>query len=295
MSFLLVPSTLLAIAALCGFVLWLFRVTGGPVVAALSLAATAVAGLSPLGNMLLTPLDERFPEWSFPQQQSLEGIIVLGGSYSKVRHSYLSTIVLEDDTEPMAMMVLLARRYPAAKIIVVGGSTDGKPDLNDAATMKRYFVSFGIGTDRIVVEGQSQTIAQNAHYAASLLHPSPSSRWMLVAYGYRMPRAIGAFRKAGFDVVAFPVHLRTHGWREMWKPDISANENLQKLDLAAHEWLALLYYRLKGYTDDWFAGPRAGKSDRAADSVEVGHAFQSEAGRYSELMPARHSDAKPAT
>ncbi len=32
-----------------------------------------------------------------------------------------------------------------------------------------------------------------------------------------------------------------------------------------------------------------------ADSDEAGHAFQSEAGRYSELMPARYSDAKPAT
>jgi len=33
----------------------------------------------------------------------------------------------------------------------------------------------------------------------------------------------------------------------------------------------------------------------SADSDEVGHAFQSEAGRCSELMPAKHSDAKPAT
>jgi replication-associated recombination protein RarA len=34
---------------------------------------------------------------------------------------------------------------------------------------------------------------------------------------------------------------------------------------------------------------------KTADSDEVGPAFQSEAGRYSELMPARYSDAKPAT
>jgi hypothetical protein len=34
---------------------------------------------------------------------------------------------------------------------------------------------------------------------------------------------------------------------------------------------------------------------KIADSDEAGHAFQSEAGRYSELMPARDSDAKSAT
>ena len=41
------------------------------------------------------------------------------------------------------------------------------------------------------------------------------------------------------------------------------------------------------------ASSRSGR--RTADSDEAGHAFQSEAGRYSELMPARYSDAKPAT
>ena len=35
--------------------------------------------------------------------------------------------------------------------------------------------------------------------------------------------------------------------------------------------------------------------ERSADSDEAGHAFQSEAGRCSELMPARDSDSKPAT
>jgi len=71
-----------------------------------------------------------------------------------------------------------------------------------------------------------------------------------------MPRVMGAFRKAGFDVRAFPVHLRTNGWSEMWKPDSSATENFMKLDIATHEWLALLYYKLRGCSDDWFPRPR---------------------------------------
>ena len=43
--------------------------------------------------------------------------------------------------------------------------------------------------------------------------------------------------------------------------------------------------------------PKADGTQRplGADSDEAGHAFQSEAGRCSELMPARYSDAKPAT
>ena len=49
-------------------------------------------------------------------------------------------------------------------------------------------------------------------------------------------------------------------------------------------------------TEAWLDGHnRAFNFFGGADSDEAGHAFQSEAGRYSELMPARYSDAKPAT
>jgi uncharacterized SAM-binding protein YcdF (DUF218 family) len=259
MRFFLVPSNLLALAAVLGLVLFLLRLRIGALVAALSLAAIAVAALTPLGNALLTPLDERFPEWSYPPQQGIEGIIVLAGSYDRVRHAYLSTIVLEDDTEPMAMMVQLAARYPQAKIVISGGS--------EASLMKRYLATLGIAKDRIVAEGQSRTTAERAQYAANLLHPSQSSRWLLVTYGYRMPRAIGAFRKAGFNIFAFPVHLRTRGWEQIWQPDETATENLGKLDLAVHEWSALLLYKLRGHSDELFAAPRPDR-ELAIDDAE---------------------------
>lgn len=252
MTFLSVASNLVALAALVGLLL-LFISQAGKSVAALSLAAIVVAALSPIGNAMLTPLDERFPMWSYPPQQGLEGIIVQCGSYDKVRFSYVSTLVLENDTVPLAMVVDLARRYPKAKIILSGGNDNNTFD--GPSSLKKYFVSLGIESDRILTEGRSRTTAQNAQFASDLLRPSPGSRWLLVTYGYRMPRAVGAFRKAGFDVIAFPVHLRSNGWDNIWIADGSAAENLLKLDIAAHEWLALLYYRLKGYSDEWFAGP----------------------------------------
>lgn len=253
MTLFSVPSTLLGLFAITGLVLLMLRVRIGAIVAASGLAGIGVAALSPLGNALLTPLDHRFPMWSYSPQQGLEGIIVQCGSYDKVRFSYVSTLVLENDTEPLVMVVDLARRYPDAKIILSGGN--GSANLDDAATLKKYFVSLGIAPERLVAEGQSRTVAESAKLVANLLHPLPSSRWLLVAYGYRMPRAVGAFRKAGFNVLAFPVHLRTDSWESMWMPDSSGSENLLKLDIAAHEWLALAYYKMRGYSDDWFAGP----------------------------------------
>ena len=253
MAYLLVPSNLLALGAVFGLAVLFLRLRAGRIVVALSLVAIAIAPLGPLGNMLLAPLEQRFPEGLYPAREELKGIIVLGGSYDEIRHPYLSNIVLEEDTEPLALVVDLARRYPDAKIIVSGGSTFAHRN-SEASIMQDYFASFGIDPRRMVTEDRSLTTAEHAQFTADLLHPSSSSRWLLLTYGHLMPRAVGAFRKAGFDILAFPIHLRTGGWDEMWKPDSTAAENLRKLDMAAYEWLGLIYYKVKGYSDDLFPG-----------------------------------------
>jgi uncharacterized SAM-binding protein YcdF (DUF218 family) len=69
-----------------------------------------------------------------------------------------------------------------------------------------------------------------------------------------MPRAIGAFQKGGFNVIAFPIGSRTHGWQQMWRPASTATDNLRRLDVAVHEWLGLLVYKFLGYSDEWFPG-----------------------------------------
>ena len=254
MAFFLVPSNLLALGAALGFVLLAFRLRAGTIIASVSLAAIVIALFSPLGNLLLTPLEQRFPDGQYPNED-IEGIIVLGGSYDTESHSYLSTIVLKEDTEPLAVMVDLARRYPQAKLIFSGGDEDPNETVSEAKVVRGYFISFGIAPNRIITEGRSQTTAENARFTAELLHPSPSSRWLLVTSGYHMPRAVGAFRQAGFDVIAFPAGLRTHGWGEMWRPENIATDNLRRVDIGVHEWVGLLDYKLKGYSSEWFPAP----------------------------------------
>jgi uncharacterized SAM-binding protein YcdF (DUF218 family) len=120
-GFVSVPSNVISILAILGLLLALFRRPIGKLVTTAALATVALATLSPLGTALLTPLEQRFPELKYPDQ-GIDGIIVLGGSYDSVSHAYESVIVLEEDTDPMAAMVDLARRYPQAKIVFSGGT-----------------------------------------------------------------------------------------------------------------------------------------------------------------------------
>jgi uncharacterized SAM-binding protein YcdF (DUF218 family) len=118
-DFFSVPSNVIASLALLGLFLLVVWRPVGAIVAPFALATLLVATLSPLGNALLTPLEQRFPELSYPDQ-GIDGIIVLGGSYDSVSRSYASTILLEEDTEPMAVMADLSRRYPRARVIFSG-------------------------------------------------------------------------------------------------------------------------------------------------------------------------------
>ncbi len=223
-------------------------------VAAVALVTLVAATLSPAGNILLFPLEHRFPTARIPSQE-IDGIIVLGRSYDSQSHGHLSSILLEEDTEPMSVIPDIARRYPRARIIFSGGTDPSNPGPREAAVAKEYFVSLGIAADRISIEDQSLTTKESAQFTAALVHPSPSSRWLLVTSAYHLPLAMGAFRKAGFNVIGFSVGLRTHGADELWRPAKTATDNLRRVDIAVAEWLNLLIYRLSGFSDEWFPGP----------------------------------------
>jgi uncharacterized SAM-binding protein YcdF (DUF218 family) len=255
-SFFFVPSNVIASIAILALLLLLVRSRAAPIAAGVALGAFLLAAFSPIGNLLLTPLEQRFPDLPSENPGGVDGIIVLGGSYDTVTHSYMSTIYLREDTEPMGVVPALARQYPNARIIISGGMDPSVPGPSEAAIVKRYFVSFGIPADRITLEERSQTTAENARFTAETIRPGPRTRWILVTSAYHIPRAIGAFRKAGFNVVACPSGWRTHGWKDYWSPASNATENLRRVDVAVHEWIGLLSYRLSGYSAEWFPGPR---------------------------------------
>lgn len=73
-----------------------------------------------------------------------------------------------------------------------------------------------------------------------------------------MPRAVGCFRKVGFDVLPYPVDYHTGVGSEYF--GTSLEQGLESLDLAWHEWLGLAYYRLLGRSDIFFPAPLAATS-----------------------------------
>ena len=132
-----------------------------------------------------------------------------------------------------------------------------KIDLFIAASevIAGILVSDGIPRDRITVERDSRTTAENATLTKALVDPKPGERWLLVTSSYHMPRAVGVFRKAGFAIEPYPVDWLSDGKDTWFGFPHSIAHGLASIDYASHEWVGLLAYWLTGRTSELFPGP----------------------------------------
>jgi uncharacterized SAM-binding protein YcdF (DUF218 family) len=193
------------------------------------LTAAVACGLvigtfTPIGSALSMPLVYRFPFPPPDSQAPPDGIILLGGGGSVGIYA----------------VSVLSQRYPKARLIFSGFIEEQRSELTK-------FANLGNDPTRIYIEPRPRTTSEDALYSAALLKPKPSERWLLVTRALHMPRAVGSFRTAGFQVEPYPVEF-TH-------PFGPGSEALKDLDVAAKEWIGLAAYWLIGKTDALFPGP----------------------------------------
>jgi len=255
-GFFTIPSNFLLAIGLLGVVLLCtrFRRLASWLVVT-SLVLIALVGFSPLGNVLLLPLEQRFPPWDASRGPP-DGIVVLGGAILPEVSLARGAVALNESAERITGTAELARRYPNARIIFTGGTSSLMFDAPvEAPIAVKEFEALGIAHERITAEEQSRNTIENAVFSRLLADPKPGERWLLVTSAFHMPRAIAAFRAAGFPVEAYPVDWRTRGPIDAAEPFASFTDGLARTDLAMHEWIGLLAYRLGGQTRELFPAP----------------------------------------
>ena len=249
------PSNALIVLGLVGAVLMATRRARlGRRLAVTSLLLLALAGLSPLGDVLMAPLEERFPPWD-SSRGAPDGAVVLGGGISPLVSETRNAPALNEAAERLTAVVELARRYPQMRIIFSGGSS---ALLFNGYEEAKYAVAFlerlGVPQDRIASENRSRNTFENAKFAKEIAQPKPGERWLLITSAYHMPRAVGIFRAADFPVEAYPVDWRTPGDTAL-RPSATLSGGLRRVDTAAREWIGLLAYWATGRTSALFPAP----------------------------------------
>lgn len=254
--FLVAPSNALVLMAGIGLVLALIGLRRpGLGLLTVSVAGLLVVGFSPLANYLMNPLEERFP--IYRGQEPVTGIILLGGAEVPEVGLARGVPAFANAGERAIAFGALARQYPQARLAFVGGSgrlfSDGVGI--EARMMQLAMPDLGIAPERVEYEEKSRNTAENAAFAKQVLKPKPGERWLLVTSAFHMPRAVGCFRKAGFDVVPYPVDFRTIGPGQLNDPFSRAASGLDLADIAVKEWVGLVAYYFSGQTSALFPAP----------------------------------------
>ena len=258
------PINLLLFAALAGVLLCFgqhARFGRGLALTAI-LLLVAVATL-PVGVLLIAPLEDRFPVPP-PDLPPPEGIVVLGGAIDDQVSAARQETVFDEGGERLTEAVILAKRYPQARVVYTGGSASFAGAASTEALQARKLMSqMGIAPERVTIEDKSRNTDENARFTAAIVHPQPSQRWIIATSAFHMPRAMGVFEKAGFHPIAYPVAFRTRGrWRDDLRLTFDPTRNLRIFDFAVHEWIGLAAYWASGRIDHLF--PRPGDSARSA-------------------------------
>jgi uncharacterized SAM-binding protein YcdF (DUF218 family) len=222
--------------------------------AAASVVLFAGFGLLPLGKVLITPLEDRFPLWN-AAHGAPDGIVVLGGAIDPEVAAARGVPDINEAAERITVVAELARKYPSARILYSGGSGRLFGGAAEAQFAGALFESLGVPKKRLILEDQSRNTAENAIFSLRLAMPKPGERWLLVTSAYHMPRAMGVFGKAGFAVEAYPVDYRTRGAVDLLIPFDDVAAGLRRTDTATREWIGLFVYWLTGRSSELFPGP----------------------------------------
>jgi len=199
------------------------------------------------------PLEDRFPRADLDQPPAPAGIIILGGAENRLVGSARKAPTLNEAGERLLEGAILAKRFPNVKVAFSGGDAGilYKSD-SEAQGAADILTALGVERGRLVLEANARDTYENAIFLKKELDRggafSEGTRWLLITSAYHMPRSIGAFRQAGFDVEPWPVDYRTRGPEDVSKPFDKVSEGLRRVDTATREWVGLLAYWISGRT-----------------------------------------------
>ena len=252
---MLLPTNFLIGVGLFGAILLATRFTSlGRKLLIASVVLLAICGFSPLGKLVLYPLESRFPPWD-AARGAPDGIVVLGGSIDPDLSAAHGLPVFKGAVDRVIAVAALAHRYPNARIIFSGGSGNLiSGDAREADYASAVFESLGVPKQHLTMERRSRNTQENAEFSKAIAAPKSGERWLLVTSAYHMPRSVGLFRKAGFAVEPYPVDWRVGGRADILTFSSLSSEGLDRVDTGIREWMGLAAYWISGKTRELFPG-----------------------------------------
>ena len=215
---------------------------------------------TPLGASWLARGLERYPALPLPKEQQSneqssglaarhwQAIVVLGAGRDYAAPEYGGQDIPNPWAASRLRYAALLYRQSGLPIAVSGGAV-----LGEAVPESRVMAD-SLLRDYVVnvrwQESDSVTTWENATKTRALLQPESIERIVLVTQAQHMPRAVLAFRRAGFTVLPAPIDFETDNARLPLLLQLTPRaERLLFSAQAYHEYVGLLAYRMRMLLD----------------------------------------------
>ena len=219
--------------------------------------AAAVATLLFCGNGWVVAAMTRHLEGQYLPPEPLpraDAIVVLSGGILG-RMPPRPSVEVGDAGDRLLYGVALYRQGAAPRIVVTGnvatGGTAPRPAADDMAEL---LAILGIPHQAIVTETRSENTHDHAVNLCPMLATQGIHRVLLVTSALHMPRAVGVFRRTcpGLEVIPAPTDFRAPydppmPWYRRSVSLLPTPRALVDFSDGAHEYLGLIYYRLRGW------------------------------------------------
>lgn len=210
-------------------------------------------GLLPVGEWVMMPLETRFPA-NPALPESVDGIIVLGGSVDAYNSQAWGQPELSESADRLTAFVSLANHYPEARLVFTGGSGSlMQQEYKEADVARDLFSQLGLNARNILIESESRNTFENAVNSKILVDPQAGERWVLITSAFHMPRSMGVFCEQDWQTIAYPVDHRSSK-DDLMRVELSVYGHLTGLVIAIREWVGLSAYFITGKTSQLLPG-----------------------------------------
>jgi uncharacterized SAM-binding protein YcdF (DUF218 family) len=235
------PLTMAAALGLLGLLMRLLRRRRIGNVALLLAASIAWLGATaPVAELLLAPLERRFPR--LPPAGPIPAVryvVVLGSGYEPRDGIPISAALDEDGLVRIIEGLRLARSLDHPRLVLSGGAPLGRIPVAQGYAVLAH--AFGIADASMVVLGSSLNTAAEAQAVGQVVGTEP---FLLVTSAFHMPRAMLLMQRAALNPVAAPTGQRLGSGVGDWRGMLPNSGNLRSCERAMHEYLALAALRL---------------------------------------------------
>ena len=201
--FLLQPSTLIALVIGYGSILiWTGWARWGRRFVSIGAILLLVVGLSPLGNALILPLEDRFPRTDLDAPPPPTGFVLLGGAEDRLVGTARKAPALNEAGERILEAAILAKRFPVAKIAFSGGDAGilykSSSEAEGAAAL---LTELGVPREQLILEANARDTYENAVFLKEELAKAGllghGARWVLDHLGLSYAARDGGFPGGG--------------------------------------------------------------------------------------------------